>query len=85
MNNELLLLTKKHTDTLTEQTKTRPQETLEFVMNKQKQTSSFNPPFILAEKEKCLPALSSFEITKSVFVISNENISFNYCTRSLEL
>ena len=32
MNNELLLLIKKHTDTLIEQTKTKPQETLEFKM-----------------------------------------------------
>ena len=37
MNNELLLLIEKHTDTLIEQTKTRPQETLEFKMNKQMQ------------------------------------------------
>ena len=37
MNNELLLLIKKHTDTLIEQTKTKPQETLEFKMNEQKQ------------------------------------------------
>ena len=37
MNNELLLLIKKHTDTLIEQTKTKPQETLEFKMNKQMQ------------------------------------------------
>ena len=37
MNNELSLLIKKHTDTLIEQTKTRPQETLEFKMNKQRQ------------------------------------------------
>ena len=36
MNNEIILLDKKHTDTLTEQTKTRPQETLESVMGKQK-------------------------------------------------
>ena len=37
MNNELLLLFKKHTDTLIQQTKTRPQETLEFKINKQMQ------------------------------------------------
>ena len=35
MNNELGLLFKKLTDTLTEQRKTKPQETLEFKMNKQ--------------------------------------------------
>ena len=43
MNNELLLLIKKRTDTLIEQTKTKPQETLDFKMNKQMQIFSFNP------------------------------------------
>ena len=38
MNTELLLLIEKHTDTLIEQTITKPQETLEFKMNKQMQT-----------------------------------------------
>ena len=33
MNNELLLLIKKHSGTLIEQTRTKPQETLEFKMN----------------------------------------------------
>ena len=37
MKNELLLLIKKHTDKLMEQTKTRPQETLEPKMKKQMQ------------------------------------------------
>ena len=37
MNNELLLLIKKQTDTLIENTKTRAQETLEFKMDKQMQ------------------------------------------------
>ena len=37
MDDGLLLLIKKHTDTLIEQTKTKPQETLEFKMNKQMQ------------------------------------------------
>ena len=46
MNNELLLLIKKHTGTLIEQTKTKPQETLEFKMKKQIQTFSFSPPII---------------------------------------
>ena len=41
MNNELLLLIKKHIDTCIEQTKTKPQETLEFQMNQQMQSFSF--------------------------------------------
>ena len=77
MNNELLLLIKKHTDTLVEQTKTKPQETLEFKMNKQMQTFSFNPPINLVEEGKWLLAVSSFECTNSVFNITNENNSFS--------
>ena len=77
MNNELLLLIKKHTDTLIEQTKTKPQEMLEFKMNKQMQTFSFNPPNNLVEEDKCLLGLSSLECTNSVFNITNENNSFS--------
>ena len=77
MNNELLLLIKKHTDTLIENTKTRPQETLEFKMNKQMQTFSFNPPINLVEEDKWLLGVSSLECTNSVFDITNENNSFS--------
>ena len=77
MNNELLLLIKKHTDTLIEQTITKPQETLEFKINKQMQTFSFNPPINLVEEGKWLLAVSSFECTISVFNITNENNSFS--------
>ena len=77
MNNELLLLIKKHTDTLIEQTKTKPQETLEFKMNKQMQTFSFNSSINLVEEGKWLLAVSSFECTNSVFNINNENNSFS--------
>ena len=77
MNNELLLLIKKHTDTLIEQTKTKPQETLEFKMNKQMQTFSFNPPINLVEEGKWLMGVSSFECTNSVYNITNENNSFS--------
>ena len=77
MNNELLLLIKKHTDTLIEQTKTRPQETLDFKMNKQMQTFPFSPPLNLIEEGKWLLGTSSFECTNSVFNITNENNSFS--------
>ena len=73
MNNELLLLIKKHTDTLIEQTKTKPQETLEFKMNKQTQKFSFNPPINLIEEGKWLLGVTSLECTNSVFNITNEN------------
>ena len=73
----MLLLIKKHTDTLIEQTKTKPQETLEFKMNKRRQTFSFNPPINLVEEDKWLLAVSSFECTNSVFNITDDNNSFS--------
>ena len=45
----MLILLEKHTDTTIENTKTRPQGTLEFTMNKQMETFSFNPPTNLVE------------------------------------
>ena len=77
MNNELLLLIKMHADTLIEQTKTKPQETIEFKMNKQIQIFSFIPPINLVEERKWLLAVSSLECTNSVFNITNENKSFS--------
>ena len=77
MNNELLLLIKKHTDLLIEQTRTKPQETLEFKMIKQMQTFSFNPPINLIEEGKWLLGVTSLECTNSVFNITNENNSFS--------
>ena len=77
MNNELLLLIKKHTDTLIEQTRTKPQETLQFKMNKQMQTFSFNPAINLVEEGKWLLGVTSLECTNSVFNITNENNSFS--------
>ena len=77
MNNELLLLIKKHTDRLIQQTRTKPQETLEFKMNEQRQTFSFNPPINLLEEDKWLLGVSSFECTNSVFNITDDNNSFS--------
>ena len=77
MNNELILLIKKHTDKLIEQRKTKPQGTLEFKMNKQRQTFSFNPSINSLEEGKWLLAVSSFECTNSIFNITDENNSFS--------
>ena len=52
MNVELLLLSRKHTDTLIEQTKTKPQGTLEFKLNHEMQVFSFSPPMNLAGEGK---------------------------------
>ena len=77
MNNELLLLMKKHIGTLIAKTKTKPQETLEFKMSKQMQTFSFSPPMNIFEEGKWHLAVSSFECTKSVFNITDGNNSFS--------
>ena len=73
----MLLLIKKHTVTLIEQTKAKPQETLEFKMDKRMQTFSFSPPISLVEEGKRLITVSSLECTNSVFIINNKNNSFS--------
>ena len=77
MDHELLLLIKKHTDTLIAQTKTKPQETLEFKMNKQMQTFSFNPPIILVEEGEWFLGVTLLDCTNSVFNLTDENNSFS--------
>ena len=77
MNDELLLLIKKHTDTLIEQTKTKPRETLEFKMKKQMETFSFSPPINLVEEGKWLLGAIYFECTNSVFNVTDEDNSFS--------
>ena len=52
MNKDLILLIKNYTGTLIEQTRTRPLEAPEFVMNRQMQMFSFNPPINLFEEGK---------------------------------
>ena len=81
MNNELLLLIRKHTDTLIEQTKTKPQETPDFKMKKQMGTFSINPPINLVEEGKWLLGVTSFEAANSVFNISDENNNFSTSTK----
>ena len=60
-----------------EQTKRKPKETVEFVINKQTQTYSFNPPINLSEEGKWFLAVTFFECTNSVFNKTKENSSFS--------
>ena len=73
----MLLLFKKHKGMLIEQTKTKPQEALQFVMDKQMQTFSFKPSIIFSGKGNRLLAVTSFECTNSIFHITDENNSFS--------
>ena len=77
MTNELLLLIRQYTDTLIQQTKTRPQEKLEFKMDKQMQTFSSSRPLNLLEEGKWFLGMTSFECTNSVFNITGEKNSFS--------
>ena len=56
MNNELLLL-KIHLDTLKDQIKTKPRETLELVLTKQMEIFSISHPVNLFEEGKWLLAV----------------------------
>ena len=82
MNNESLLLIEKHTDTLVQQTRTQPQQTLEFKMNNQMKTFSFDSPFILDDEGRWLLAVTFFATTKSVFNTIAYNNSFSIVTPS---
>ena len=77
MNNELLLLFKKHTDILIQQTQTRLEKTLEFAMSRQMQTFFFNPPINLVEECIWPSSVSSFSVTNSVFNITCQNERFS--------
>ena len=66
MNNGLLLLIKKQTDTLIEKTNSRPREMLEFNIYNQMETFSFDPPINLFEEGKWLLAVTYFDATKSI-------------------
>ena len=63
-----------------EQTRTKPEETLENKMNKQMQTFSLFSPIILSEEGKWVLGVTSFECTISVFNKTNNNNSFSVST-----
>ena len=63
-----------------QQTKTKPQETLEFKLIKQMQTFSFSPLINLIEEGKWLFVLTSLQAKNYVFNINNGNISFSVTT-----
>ena len=67
INNGLLLSIENHRDTLIRQTQTRPQGTLEFVMNRQMQTFSFSSPLNLFEEGKWLKKSDCLRVYKFCF------------------
>ena len=71
---DLLLSTTKNCETLIEQTQTKPQETLEFKMNKSRQAFHFKPP--IQVKEDWILGLTDLEICNSIFNITEESNKF---------
>ena len=70
----------KLTDVLTERTKTKPQETPDFKLNKPKETFSFNTPINFSEEIKSFSAVKVFEAANSDFKIADQNKSFSIST-----
>ena len=68
---DLLLSITKNCEMLTEQTHTKPQETLEFKMIKPRETFLFKPP--IQVKGDWMIGLVDLEIYNSIFNITEEN------------
>ena len=60
-----------------QQTKAKPQETLDFILNKQVEIFFLSSPKNLFEERKLLIAVIYFEATNSVFYITNDKNSFS--------
>ena len=55
----------------------KPQETLDFKLNKQLEFLSFSPSINLVEEGKHFLAVASFEAANSVFNVTHENNTFS--------
>ena len=74
-NKESLLLSfAKSNQEIVENTLSKPQETLELKMNKQKESFSFDIPLELPEK--WMMGVTRLEVYNSVYNITNKNKSF---------
>ena len=71
---DLLLSITKNCETLIKQTHRKAEETLEFKMNKSKQTFHFKSP--IQVKGDCMLGLTDLEVYKSFFNITEENNKF---------
>ena len=71
---DLLLSVTKNCETLSEQTHTKPQETLEFKMTKPKETFHFKSPIQL--KGDWMIGLTDLEVYNSIFNKTEENNTF---------
>ena len=78
----LLLSITKNCETLVEQTHRKPEETLEFIMLKSKETFHFNPP--IQTKGDWMLGLIDLEVYNSIFNITKENNKFELYTDTFD-
>ena len=71
---DLLLSITKNCETLIEQTHRKPEETLEFKMNKSRESFHFKPPIQI--KGDWMLGLTDLEVYNSIFNITEENNKF---------
>ena len=74
----LLLPNTKNCATFIKRTHTKPEETLQFELNKPKETFSFKPP--IAIESSWMLGLTNFEVFNSIFKITEENNKFETYT-----
>ena len=73
---DFLLSITKNCPTLIEQTHRKAEETLEFKINKSKETFHFKPPITI--EGSWMICLTDLEVYNSIFNITEENIKFEF-------
>ena len=76
----LLLSIGKHTDSLTEQTRTKPQDLGEFKLKKQMEMFSFSPLINLYDEANCFLTVTIFGALISDSSITGEDNTFSIST-----
>ena len=79
---DLLLSITKNCETLNKQTHRKGKETLEFKLNKPRETFPFKPP--LAIEGSWMIRLKSLKVYNFIFNITEENSNFDLCTDTFE-
>ena len=74
----------KNRETLNKQTFTKPQETLEFKLNKPRETLSFTSSIILCPDSNWIVGLTTLSVKTSIFEITDEINNFELYTYSFD-
>ena len=80
-----LLSITKNCETLIEQTKTKPQETLESKITKPRKTFSLEPSFILGLDSNWMVGLTSLDVYNSICNINTTNNKFELYADELSI